>query len=142
VVHGCQGGHGVHLIAVRALLVWLLLMAAESVHGMLRTLFLAPWLGDALARQLGVLIGTGLILLITLATIRCLGARRTGQLLAIGALWVVLTVAFEIALGRLILNLDWSRIASDYDLRHGGLMILGLLCMLFAPWVAARLRKY
>jgi hypothetical protein len=129
------------VLVVRALLIWLLLMVAESVHGTLRTLFLTPILGDMPARRLSVLTGAVLIFLITLVTIRWLGTKRTGQLLGIGLLWVVLTVVFEIALGRLIMNLDWSRIAADYDLRQGGLMPLGLLFMLLAPNIAARLRK-
>jgi hypothetical protein len=53
---------------------------------------------------------------------------------------VVLTIAFEMGLGRLVFDMDWARIASDYDLRLGGFMGLGLLCMLFTPWVAARWR--
>jgi len=126
---------------VRALLVWLLLMVVESVHGTLRALLLTPILGDILARRLGVLTGAVLIVIITLLTIRWIGATRMGHLLGIGLLWVALTVVFEIALGRLIMNLDWSRIASDYDLRQGGLMPLGLLFMLLAPGIAARLKR-
>jgi hypothetical protein len=125
----------------RAFLIWLLLMAAESVHGILRELLLAPVMGDIPARRLSVLTGAVLIFLITLATVRWIGAGRTNHLLRIGLLWVVLTVVFEISLGRLVLHSDWQRIASDYDLASGGLMIPGLACMLLTPWVAARLRK-
>lgn len=126
---------------MRVLLVWLLLMAVESVHGTLRTLFLAPVMGDAPARRLSVFTGALLIFLVTLATIRWLRATRTVQLLAVGLSWVVLTLAFEIALGRLVMHLDWERITSDYDPRRGGLMVLGLVFMLFTPWLAARMRK-
>jgi hypothetical protein len=61
-------------------------------------------------------------------------------MLAVGAIWVVLTVLFEITLGRLM-NLSWQRILSDYDLANGGLMGFGLLFMLFAPLIAAKIRK-
>jgi hypothetical protein len=37
--------------------VWLLLMAAEVVHGAVRALFLAPAVGDFRARQLAVFSG-------------------------------------------------------------------------------------
>jgi hypothetical protein len=103
-------------------------------------LYLAPLIGDAPARRLSVLTGVVLIFLITLATVRWLDARRTGQLLWVGAMWVVLTIAFEVALGRLVFHMDWARIASDYDPGHGGLMGIGLVCMLFTPLMAARLR--
>ena len=131
--------HGPALIG-RALLVWLLLMAVESVHGTLRTLLLVPVMGDEASRRLGVLTGSVLVLLVTIATIRWMRAGGTARLLGIGILWALLTVAFEIALGRLILQLDWARILSDHDLRRGGLMPFGLLVMMLAPWIAARIR--
>jgi hypothetical protein len=39
------------------------------------------------------------------------------------------------------MNLSWQRILSDYDLANGGLMGFGLLFMLFAPLIAAKIRK-
>ena len=32
------------LVLYRTFLIWLLIIAAETVHGILRTIFLAPWL--------------------------------------------------------------------------------------------------
>lgn len=124
----------------RAVLIWLLLMAVESVHGTLRNLLLAPAIGDMSARRVSVFTGALLIFLVALATVRRLRATRTTELLRVGLLWVLLTVAFELALGRLVLHLDWDRIAADYDLRRGGLMAFGLLFMLLTPWAAARVR--
>lgn len=122
----------------RVLAIWLLLMVVESIHGTLRTLYLAPLVGDGPARQWSILTGAILIFLITRATIRWLGVRRAPQWLSIGALWVMLTLAFELTLGRVVLHMDWSQIASDYDPRHGGLMLAGLAFMLVAPLLAAR----
>ena len=124
----------------RALLVWLVIIAAESVNGTLRTLYLAPVIGDFPARRVGVFVAIGLIFLITLAFTRWMGARTRVQLLGIGVMWVVLTVMFEVALGRGVFRYDWSRILSDYDLSHGGLMAFGLLAMVFTPLLAARIR--
>jgi len=42
------------MLWLRALAIWLLLMTAEVIHGTLRTLFLAPRVGDFLARQIAV----------------------------------------------------------------------------------------
>jgi hypothetical protein len=125
---------------LRALLVWLVIIVAESVHGTLRTLYLAPALGDFPARRVGVLIGTALIFVVALAFTRWIGARSRRQLLGIGALWVGLTVAFEVLLGRALLHYDWARILADYDLSRGGLMGFGLLAMFFMPLLAARIR--
>ena len=125
---------------VRALLVWLVIIVAESVNGTLRTMYLAPVIGDFPARRVGVFIAIALIFVITLAFTRWMGARTRAQLLGIGLLWVVLTVAFEFGLGIGVLHYDLSRMLSDYDLSRGGLMVFGLLAMLFTPLLAARIR--
>jgi hypothetical protein len=125
---------------LRALLVWLVIIAAESVNGTLRTLYLAPVIGDFPARRVGVFVAIAVIFAITLAFSRWMAARTRAQLLGIGVLWVVLTVIFEFALGRGVLHYEWSRLLSDYDLSQGGLMLFGLLALAFTPLLAARVR--
>jgi hypothetical protein len=116
-------------------------MVAESVHGALRTLLLAPRIGEVPARRIGVLTGTVLIFLLCLLTSRWLAARSLRALFGVGALWVGLTVLFEIVLGRWLFGFDWQRILADYDLARGGLMGLGLVALLFMPMLAATLSK-
>lgn len=124
----------------RALVIWSMLMLAESVHGVLRTLLLAPAVGDFRARQIGVLTGAALILLLTYLSARRLDARTKSRLLAVGCLWLAMTLAFEFALGRWVFGFEWERLTSDYDLPHGGLLPLGLLVLAAAPLIAARAR--
>lgn len=59
---------------VRGFLVWLLIMFAESVHGTLRQLFLAPAVGDFTARRISFFTGMLLIFLITYLLVRGIGA--------------------------------------------------------------------
>lgn len=125
---------------LRPIAVWLLMMLAESLHGTLRVLFLVPRIGDMPARQVGVFTGSLILFSITWLCIRWMRIATTPGLLAVGALWVLLTTAFEFTLGRLAFGLSWERILSDYDLPHGGLMPLGLLMMALSPWLAHRLR--
>ena len=122
----------------RGLLVWLAIIAAETIHGILRGLYITPYVGDLRARQIGVLIGSLIIFLIAFLTVRWIHA-STKQFLLIGMLWVVLTVIFEVGLG-LAVGLSSERILADYDVRAGGMMIFGLLFMLVAPYLSARLR--
>lgn len=123
----------------RGLAVWLLIAFAEVVHGTVRSLWLVPVVGDLASRQIGVFTGSLIILAIAWATIGWIGARRSSAQLRVGLMWVVLMVAFEVSFGRLV-GLSWERIASDYLPWQGGLMPIGLLALLFAPWIAARLR--
>jgi hypothetical protein len=124
----------------RASLTWMLIILAETLHGMAREVFIAPLLGDLRARQLGVLVGSLLIFVITWLTARWLGARSRRTQLQVGAFWVSLTLAFEFALGRAI-GASWSRILEDYNPARGGFMILGMAFLFLAPMLAARWRR-
>ena len=124
---------------LRAALVWMLIMLAETGHGMVREVFIAPVIGAQRARQIGVLVGCVLIFVIAWLTTRWMNASTRRQQLQAGAFWVVLTLIFEIALGRAT-GASWSRILSDYNPVHGGLMLLGLAFMFITPWLTRRLR--
>lgn len=123
----------------RALLIWLAIIAAETVHGTLRTLLLAPQLGDFRARQLAVFTGSLIIFAIVYWSVEWRGAKSNAGLFATGAMWAVLTIAFEFALGR-ALGFPWERILEDYDLSRGGLMLFGIIFLALSPWMAHSLR--
>jgi len=127
------------MVLIRAFLVWLVIIAAETAHGILRGVLLVP-IGDLPARQIGVLIGSLLIFAVTFLFIQWMAAKTKLQFLAVGLLWGVLTILFEIVLGRLILGLPWDRLTEDYDVTRSGFMGVGLLFMAAAPWLAAWLR--
>jgi len=118
----------------------MVIMAVEVVHGVARTLLLAPVVGDFRARQIAVFTGSALILAVTALFIRWMKPMGLGGALAIGAVWLVLTLGFEVAFGRFAVRATWSRIASDYDLARGGLLPIGLLIETCAPAIAARFR--
>jgi hypothetical protein len=120
--------------------VWVVIACAETVHGALRSLLLVPVVGQHRAGQVGVIVGSIIILGVAWLFIRWIGAVRTPQLLGVGGLWLVLMLAFEIGLGR-ALGISWDRVLSDYDLTRGGLMLIGMVVLFLAPLLAARLRK-
>jgi hypothetical protein len=124
----------------RALVVWMLMMAIETIHGVLRNRFLVPVIGDVGSRQIGVLIGSVLILGIAILLIGWIHPTSERSLLAIGVLWLSLTLAFEFGLGR-ALGRPWAAMRSDYDLRRGGLLSIGMVVLALLPWIAARIRQ-
>ncbi len=132
--------NGFFSVTGRAFLIWLVIAAAESLHGTARILFLQPVLGDFAARQVAVFSGCLIILTIAYFFAGWIRAKTDSGLFLIGIFWVSLTVAFEISIGR-AMSLSWERIFSDYDLTSGGLMGFGLLLMAFAPLIATRLRN-
>jgi hypothetical protein len=128
-------------VLLRAIAVWLVLMAAEIVHGIARTVFLAPIVGDFRARQIAVFTGSCLILLVATPFIGWLRPATARVATSVGLVWLVLTLIFEIAFGRYVVHASWSRIASDYNLLRGGLLPIGLLVLTAAPLVAAKIRQ-
>lgn len=128
-------------MAVRAFLVWCLILVLEFFHGVARTMWLVPVVGDLRARQIGVLLGSLLILFVAWLASRWIGARTPRQLLAIGLAWTALMTGAEILLGRALFGYPWSRIAEDFDPRQGGLLAFGLLVLAVAPALAHRWRN-
>ena len=125
---------------LRGFLVWLVIVFVESVHGTLRQMFLAPIVGDFTARRIAFFVGMALIFLIAWLFIRWVRARNAKQLFAVGLMWAVLTLLFEFGLGIFVLNYSRERMLEDYDVSRGGFMAFGILFMVFAPYLAARLR--
>jgi hypothetical protein len=123
----------------RALGIWVALLFTESIHGIVRRLVLEPLLGDLRARQVSVLTGALLIVLVVWLTIRWLGTHPPRRWWQVGLQWLVLTLAFEVALGR-ALGASWERIASDFDPRRGGFLAFGMLVIALAPRVLAARR--
>ncbi len=82
----------------RSLLVWLLMMAIETAHGALRNRFLVPVIGDVGSRQIGVLIGSALILGVAMLTIGWIHPTSERSLLVIGAMWAGLDSGLRIRL--------------------------------------------
>lgn len=111
------------------------MMLAETAHGYVREVFIAPSLGALRARQLGVLVGSILVLFIAWACSRWLRASTRRAQWAVGGFWVALTLLFELAVGR-AMHLGWNRLLADYNPAQGGFMLLGLAVMFMAPqWV-------
>jgi hypothetical protein len=124
----------------RALAVWLIIMGAEFIHGILRAVLLAPYVGDFQARQIGVFSGSILIILIACLFVRWIGANTVRTLTYTGFVWLVLTLLFELGFGRFILRLSWQRLLSDYNIVQGGLLPFGMILLTLSPLIVARLR--
>jgi hypothetical protein len=125
---------------LRALVVWLVFITVESVLGTLRVLFLEPRLGAEPAQWTGFVTGSAALLILAYLLIEWIHAPTSAALLQIGMLWVLLTFSFEMAIGY-IRGRTWRSLLAGYDIAHGGLMVIALVLVLFAPLIAAWLRN-
>jgi hypothetical protein len=116
-------------------------MFAEIIHGTLRTLLLAPAVGDFRPRKISVFTASAIILAIVYLFIRWMGIRKSGALFAVGIMWLFLTLAFEISLGHFVFGYSWERIGADFNILKGGLLPFGLLILALSPFIAAKVRN-
>src|SRR6185295_1706894 len=106
-----------------------------------RTVFLERFVGDFRARQMAVFTGSLLMLAVAALFIHWIRPTRVRDAVAVGVVWLILTLAFELAFGRYVVHATWSRIGSDYNLLKGGLLPIGLLVLTAAPLATARFRR-
>ncbi len=128
-------------VFLRATVVWIVIILAETVHGIARIQILEPSVGEFRARQMAVFSGAAIIFLVTRSLIGWIGANGRFALVAIGLFWMVLTIAFELLIGRFVFGFSWQRIAAEYDITSGSLMPLGLVFLVFCPLLASISRK-
>lgn len=119
----------------KSLLVFLLIALTETANGIVRVRFLSRRLGNRRARVVSLLTGCLLILLITWWTLPWLGPASAGDALLIGAIWLVLMLAYDIGIGRWAFQMRWRKILADFDLRRGNYLALGMAWIFLAPVV-------
>ena len=129
------------LFLLRIITAWIILMATESANGTFRILFMIPRIGELQAKQISFFTGLSLILFITYLLVPWIRVKTTKLLIITGVIWSALTFIFEISLGRFVFKYSWNQIFADYDFSRGGVMLIGLLILVVAPWVMAKLRQ-
>jgi hypothetical protein len=92
-----------------------------------------------MARALSTVMLCGVILLVTWYTIRWMGTQNARQALAVGALWLVLTLCFEFGAGRYA-GKPWPVILGDYDVTRGRIWVLVPIITFVAPYWVGRMR--
>ena len=128
-------------ILLRSFLLWLLFIPLAILNGASRDLLLTPALGDAMGQALSSVTLSVLILCVTMLFIRRIGVNTLTWLLIIGSFWLVLTVLFELSFFLLVMGHPMDELLGEYDLFRGRLWLMVLATVLFAPLLAARIRK-
>jgi hypothetical protein len=121
----------------RSVLVWLAILPLAVVNGLVRDKVLVHALGPFAAMLAS---GIALSLLVMLLARACVGWMQVPSQAAawrIGALWLVLTLAFESGFG-LLLGLSPAQLLRAYTFEGGNLWSLVLAATFAAPAVAWR----
>jgi hypothetical protein len=126
----------------RYLLLWLPMLLLAVANGALRELTLRRRLGELRAHQLSTLLLLVLLALYIGGVLRVWPPTSPGEALAVGSLWLGLTLSFEFLAGRYLSKQSWRRLLADYDLRAGRLWALVPLWVLVAPLLFQRWQPY
>jgi hypothetical protein len=118
---------------LRALEVWLLVLAIAFANGALREIVLIPRLGEYPGHVISTTALTTCVILVAWWTVGWIGVASPAQAIAIGAAWVLCTLAFEFGAGHYIFGNPFERLLADYDLRGGRIWVLVLVATFFAP---------
>jgi hypothetical protein len=122
--------------------VWLVLTVLAILNGTLRNYTYSRVVGEQAAHVLSSLIFVAVIFAVTYAFLRLVRLDYgPGDLLVVGAAWVVLTVGFEFFFGHYVAGHPWSRLLADYNIFKGRVWALLLLAVFVAPLIMGRLAK-
>jgi hypothetical protein len=129
------------VVVVKYIVAWLGMMALAVANGIVRDKLYGPRVGELAAHQFSTA-----ILLIAfgayfygLERLWPIHSRASAWL--IGVAWLIMTLLFETALGRLVAREPWQRILADYNVLKGRLWILVPLWVLCGPYVVFRLAR-
>ena len=125
-------------IVIKSFLVWLMIIPLAVINGLVRDCVMQPLLGRYALPVSGLTLCV-LVLTLTWLCIPQLGVSRSGQMVGMGLVWVLLAIVFECLLG-FALGRSWADLLAAYDMSSGNLWLLVVVCVGCAPWLAAKMR--
>lgn len=117
------------------------LAATETLHGIVRTVWLARKVGKERAIRISVLSGTALAFAVCWLLVPDIGLRGTAQHVALGLGLAAFMAGFDIALGRWVMRLKWPRIFRDFNPASGNYLSLGLAALALMPALVGWLQQ-
>jgi hypothetical protein len=122
-------------------LFWLVLLLLAMVNGIVREATFGKHLPDLQAHQLSTLTAVVLAGLAVWLFSLWDQPKSLRESLLIGAIWVLLTIAFEFIFGRFVVGHSWERLFQDYNLLAGRVWLIFLLWLFMLPYIAFRVRE-
>jgi hypothetical protein len=124
----------------KAIAIWLIIVVAAVLNGLLREQVLTPLFGTQISLPLSGITLSLIIIVITYYLIPTIGKHRSQVFMFIGLLWVALTLSFEYLFGHFVLGKSWTEINAVFSLEGGNLFVLAVICTASAPWFVAKFR--
>jgi hypothetical protein len=130
------------MILLRSLAAWLLILAFAMLNGAFREAILLPSLGKPAALVLSGALLSACIVIVAVVLTKWMALDGAARSLEVGALWLLLTLAFEFGFGRLVQERPWPEMLEAYTFEDGNIWPLVLAVTFLAPLFAPRLRGH
>lgn len=120
---------------------WLPLVVIGILNGILRQVGYSKYVGDLTAHQISTLTGIILMGLYIWWLTGFWKIESSGQAVAIGLIWLGMTVVFEFVFGHYVMGHTWKKLFFDYNVLEGRVWVLVLIWTTIAPLVFYKLRS-
>ena len=125
----------------RYVLAWFPMVAIAIANGALRESWYGQHLSELTAHQISTLTAIVLFGVYIWFVVRFWPPTSKAQAIAIGLLWLVMTIAFEFLFGHFVAGHTWERLLHDYNLLAGRVWPLVLVWVAVAPYLYFRMSK-
>ena len=119
---------------------WGLMVVVAILNAGLREGVVTPALGDSAGRAIGAVILATAILAVSYLFLSNTSIDYSGRdLWAMGAVWLVLTVAFEFGFGHFVMGHSWDFLLEDYNIFKGRIWVIVLIADAVGPYLMGSL---
>lgn len=105
---------------------WIVFVVLAILNGSLRVYVIIPITGNYIGHVISSIILSTIIFVGTYLFIKKKNLAASNYLVAIGALWLFMTIAFEFLFGHFVMNHPWEKLLADYNIFKGRVWILVL----------------
>ncbi len=120
---------------------YVLVASAETLNGILRTVYLNKRLGIMPAKRISMLPALFLCLLICYFYVPIMDLTTDTGLVFLGMSLSAFMIVFDIIMGRYVAKAKWSAILNDFNIFRGNLLAVGVVVMAFCPLLSSKIPR-
>jgi hypothetical protein len=122
-----------YMLLLYGYVAWVVFMATAIANGIFRVRILETSLREPVAHVISTAILCGLLFIEIDVFLGIVGDYSDGWLLALGLMWLLLTVAFEFGFGHYVARQSWPALFENYNVARGRVWPAVLLVVFLTP---------
>ena len=123
------------------ILAWIPMLFIAILNGAVHEVWLMNYFGELRAHQVSSATGIVLLGVYIWVIIRNWRPESGATAIAVGPMWLAMTVAFEFLSGFYVRGLSWNQLLQAYNLFAGQVWVLVLAWVTVTPYLFCRLQK-